>query len=671
MILKVHKNFFPLLVSVILGLVLYSCEKENPNDDGFNPNAPAACFEMPDTAFVNQVISFTHCSDEKAVGFLWDFGDGVTSKMETPGHSFKNIGEYTVKLTVYNQDSLSNLVTHKIKIVKSDVTNYILSVLDKDITLYKGTHIFWTNTYVNGATITIMPGAVIKFKEGAGLTIGSGNNDAAAIIAHGTAASPIIFTADSDNPVPGFWDQIRISDGNTLASSFKYCNLEYGGEYEYSDGACIYLGEGKSEIQNCIVRNSKSAGIQIGGNQGEVYIDNNTFSNCAISAITTTPNMSGTIGLNNIYDEASCIMISGNDNLNAPAVTWKKLSIPYRLQQSLSIGSATGSTLTIEPGVEVQINESYRIDVGSATDKGKIVAEGTSALPIIFTSADAIKQAGSWNGINIYGSTDLSSSFKYCKFEYGGYPGMEQSYDPKATIHVRDKSVSIENCTFENYRSPAIALDAAGYFAALNNNTFNAPDQTGIYIHPNGVHTIGQENTYNVAKGVVIYQGTMSHTNVTWKKLSCPYIISGDLNIASLDVNSTVGSTLTIAPGTTIKIDNGVSIIVGGSYLGKGSLIANGASETITFTKLGTYNWNYIYFNKALPGTILNNCIIEYGASKKYDGAVHVHYNDNVTITNNIIRYSAYYGLSYQACNPTVSGNQLIDNANAGIYVTQ
>lgn len=663
--MKTQGKVFALLLILGFALSWSSCKKEDENGD-FNPDAPAACFEMADSAKEEQPVTIKNCSDIEAVSYKWDFGDGMVSTGKEPQHIYSKSGEYTVTLTVYNKDSLSNKISHKIKITKSAIFNHYFEIIEKNTTFEEGIHIFWNTVYVKKSTLTILPGTILKFKQRSGLEIGSGDNDPAAIIAQGTEARPIIFTADSDNPVPGSWEQIRISDGNTLLSSLKYCEINYGGENFYN--ACVSVGDGNFEMQHCKISNSGSSGIEIRANSGNFIINNNTFTNCKISSISTTPNMAAAIGLNNIYDTKSCILISAFDDLSAPAVTWKRLAIPYRLEQSLKISSETGSTLTLEPGVEVQIDGANRIDVGSSTGKGRLMAEGTSEKPVVFSSALETKTPGSWNGININNSTDLSTSFKYCKFEYGGYNGMESASDPKGMIHVRNKSINIEYCTFENYHSPAIYLDGTCNFETCNHNTFNAPDQSAIHIHPNAVHTIGLENTFNVVNGVVIYGGTMTHENVTWNKLSCPYILTGNLNIAAPNENTT-GSKLTIAPGTTIKMSGDVSIIIGGYYLGSGSLIADGKTEKITFTKYGTYNWNSIYFYKALPGTILNNCIIEYGGSKKFDGAVHISFNNNVTITNNIIRYSAYYGISYQSSNPTLSGNQLIDNAKPGIDV--
>lgn len=655
----------PVIFFVISTLMLVSCEKEKIE------HLPLVCFEVNDTVDLLQLITFTNCSDEKAVYYQWDFGDGATSRKKSPQHSYSDLGTFTVSLTVFDEDSLSNTISKEIIVKNPEVSTYFLASFTEDFTLYEGIHVFLTSAEVSGATLTIMPGAIIKFNQGAGLSVGSDDNNKGAIIAHGTQGSPIIFTANSDEPVPGFWKDIYIHDGCAL-SSFKHCVFEYGGtgnSFSAFSHASIVVGDSPFEIQHSTIRYSGSGGIKLYENTNEIIIDHNIFNSCQVSAITTTPNMAGEIGLNNIYDENASILISPFDNLDAKIVTWNNLSIPYRLDQSLTIASETGSILILKPGVEVQIGRAYMVNIGNSSGTGRLIAKGTAEQPIVFTSSATDKEINRWNGININNSTDSVSYFNNCIFDYGGFNGIQGSYAPKGVIHVKDKSVSVENCTFENYRSPAIYLDPDSFFETMTYNTFDGPDQVGIYIHPNGVHTIGLNNTYNVASGVVIYKGTMSHKSVTWKKLSSPYYLVGDLGIAALTEADIEGATLTLAPGVTLKSGSGVTINVGGDYLGKGSLIADGSIETITFTKSGDYNWRSIFFQKAMPGTILNNCIIEYGGSGFW-GSVHISYNDNVTITNNTIRYSDYYGLSHQASNPVISNNLLIDNAKDGISVT-
>lgn len=59
----------------------------------------------------NNNFSFKNTSANGAVSFNWDFGDGNTSTLENPSHSFSLPGMYTVSLTV--TDTLGHLITEK------------------------------------------------------------------------------------------------------------------------------------------------------------------------------------------------------------------------------------------------------------------------------------------------------------------------------------------------------------------------------------------------------------------------------------------------------------------------------------------------------------------------------------------------------------------------------
>ena len=56
----------------------------------------------------------------------------------------------------------------------------------------------------------------------------------------------------------------------------------------------------------------------------------------------------------------------------------------------------TASSLTIDPGTTLKIAASYRINVGSNTNKGSLIARGTAAERIKFTRSGT---SGTWLGM--------------------------------------------------------------------------------------------------------------------------------------------------------------------------------------------------------------------------------------------------------------------------------
>lgn len=63
-----------------------------------------ANFYAPETSNCTGVVSFVNQSDSSATGnqWLWSFGDGTTSTLANPSHTYANEGNYTVKLKITN-----------------------------------------------------------------------------------------------------------------------------------------------------------------------------------------------------------------------------------------------------------------------------------------------------------------------------------------------------------------------------------------------------------------------------------------------------------------------------------------------------------------------------------------------------------------------------------------
>ena len=64
----------------------------------------------PLTGSTGDVIAFTDISETTTIRWLWDFGDGTNSTLKNPTHAYVTGGNYTVKLTTWNNvgsDSLS------------------------------------------------------------------------------------------------------------------------------------------------------------------------------------------------------------------------------------------------------------------------------------------------------------------------------------------------------------------------------------------------------------------------------------------------------------------------------------------------------------------------------------------------------------------------------------
>ena len=115
------------------------------------------------------------------------------------------------------------------------------------------------------------------------------------------------------------------------------------------------------------------------------------------------------------------IEVDGNDsavNSNAAANT----ILEGRITQNLTLTAnnvyklrglvyvTNGAILTIEAGTKI-VGEKGRTGGLIITRNSKIIADGTEAKPIVFTSEEAVPQRGDWAGIVILGNAPTNASF--------------------------------------------------------------------------------------------------------------------------------------------------------------------------------------------------------------------------------------------------------------------
>jgi len=330
-----------------------------------------------------------------------------------------------------------------------------------------------TKTYVIDGTVyvtdnqvlTILPGTKIKFTKGSEFDIGNG--DYGTIIAKGTAKDPIIFTSDAPIKNAGDWNGFWLYDGAN-ACVFEYCIFEYGGGYSEDQGV-MNLRSTEASFKNCTFIHSGGYGIEL-RNCGFKDFENNTIKDCANYEMKIDADQVHTIGADNTYDNGA-ISVAGADLDKTGTFTWKNIGIPYVVKGNINVGSTQGTTLALEPGTVVEFGSGVEVDFGYSSDFGSIKAEGTEALPIIFTSAAAYPTNGDWDGFWFYGNTMPGTIFDYCEISYGG--GYS---DNSGNINIKYEGstiITISNSTISYSGSYGIYKgNVQDPSPTLSNNTF-------------------------------------------------------------------------------------------------------------------------------------------------------------------------------------------------------
>ena len=313
------------------------------------------------------------------------------------------------------------------------------------------------------------------------------------------------------------------------------------------------------------------------------------------------------------------------------SITWTADKV-YVINGSVDVGN--NAVLTIEPGTVIKFNAGSSLNIGYSSN-ATIIANGTAALPITFTSSAGLPAAGAWDGLYFYSYTLNNSSLKYCNIQYAGS-------NTVGAINLYGCDLAIDYCNISNSGSNGIYTSYSapkGGFVTFTNNTITNAVNYGIYIHAQKVSSIGAGNTITKTKGIHVTGNYNNSTAQTWKNLGVPYIIDNEVD---------VDGALTIEAGTTFKFES--SGLMGFGYYATTTINMVGtAANPITFTSNASSptagSWDGItFYSKTLSTSNMSYCVIDYAGSVSSDGAVNLA-GCSINYTYNTIRNCNSYGI--------------------------
>ena len=329
--------------------------------------------------------------------------------------------------------------------------------------------------------------------------------------------------------------------------------------------------------------------------------------------------------------------------------TLKDLGLPvdYIYKGGL-LSVENNATLTIEPGVTIQFTDNSGRGGISITSGATIKATGTAAKRIQFIGAyDA---AGTWAGMEVRSNTD--NQFAFCDFLNAGSFAGETS----GSLFLFDAKAGFSHCKFTNGLGTGIyaGCDATHYceFSAFDNNVFQGfQNYPPMYLDCNQSLSMLEkldmtsDFTGNAMKYVEITHPDIEKA-VTLSQTTVPYYFDGAIwNLAY---------PLTINEGVTVYVAGGSDFITS-TYTQDGRLMVNGTTaKPVKFTRLPSSSnyWGGISFD-GLKGSVLNNCILEYGGdiSGAYHGnMIYITYGSQLTLNNVQLNNAQAYGVYINAC---------------------
>ncbi|MCF7793813.1 MAG: right-handed parallel beta-helix repeat-containing protein [Candidatus Cloacimonetes bacterium] len=657
-------------------------------------------------------------------------------------------------------------------------------------TLAAGTYFVDDHIFVNaGTTLTIDPGAILKFATGKRLYVEGTLN------AIGLSTTYIVFTSQNDdivgetivgstgNPDYGDWGCIYF-DGNSSSEGIcemERCNVKYGGNtwnaniqikdsnsgfvrYSFirtSSSHGFIINYSDPEISNNLIALNQSDGVFIGGDSNPIISSNNISDNQSdgisitmdsapsiisnyiesnfeygvyVSQSTNLPQITNNNindnGLNPIYCYANQIgNITSNSYSNngeqkikvygttiSEDATWEDPGIPYSVNSSAHIyvqgtdGADNVTTLTIEPGTEIQFDSVY-LYIGhdsSSAYPGKLIANGTETNPITFTSNEPSPSAGDWYGIYFADYADDNSELSYCTIKYGGITASydniylngcsptisncEISYadgngiycnnsNPQISncnihdnssigIYCNDSSPDITNCTLSSHGTFGIQLATKSSLATITGNSINSSGNAPIKCYARHIENLSG-NTYSGNGLQMIYAlGDTISTDTIWEDHGIPILIEGDTYVIGTDGAETV-TQLTIQENVELYFATDTGLYIGGSNSSEpGALWAVGsAGNEILFSGYNQTagSWDGIKFDDGSNSSQckLSYCNLEYGGFSDTNlNREMIDCNDSPSeITYCNISYSNNSGIGCSSSN-TIISNCTLTNMN-------
>ncbi|MCI0575506.1 MAG: tandem-95 repeat protein [Chloroflexi bacterium] len=602
-------------------------------------------------------------------------------------------------------------------------------------------------TVNTAATLDLSPNTIIKATQPFHQVAVNGR-----LLAQGTADQPIVFTSQWDdryggdtnndgpsNGAPGNWGQVYFavsSSGNVL----DHCVVAYGGNrgyshifgnlradtknitltnctIEHSHEYGLYTSNAPLQITGSVFQNNAYAGLRFDnlGTNSNVSLANNAFLNNGDQALFLDfVNASGQVTLadnvvtNNVVNGAGVQgTIAGNLTLD-----WHdQTGFALRLYSDLTVNN--GATLTLSPNTVFKSSQPFQ----QLVVHGRLVADGTAAQPIVFTSLWDDRYSGDTNndgsatapapgnwGQLYFSATSSGNVLDYCVVAYGGNRGYS---DIVGNVRANTGSIALTNCTIEH--SHEAGLFAINSSLHISNTIFRNNAFTGLDFNQLGpaADILLENNTFQNNSHAVFFdlvnssgQITLRHNTASGNAVNGAGIqgaIGGALALnwndqpafalrlnSDLTVNN--GAVLDLSPGVVFKATQPFhQVAVNGRLLAQGT-----ADQPIVFTSQwddryggdtnndgsatapAPGNWGQLYFSATSSGNVLDHCVVAYGGNRGYShifGNVRADNND-VAITHCTIEHSHEHGLYFggSAAPPPLSGNRIENNSFNGLF---
>ncbi|MEM7308429.1 MAG: right-handed parallel beta-helix repeat-containing protein [Planctomycetota bacterium] len=328
-----------------------------------------------------------------------------------------------------------------------------------------------------GETLTVHPGAILKFKTNLDWYLRADG----VLDVDGTALEPVIFTSILDDTAGGD----TALDGPTVGALGDWGGLTsgIGGLIDAEHAEVRFAGfgglnavrglGGSVDLRNCTIRDSANEGISFSGAEPPfVRIEDCAILDCEDYALDDVP-IDAVPGIKNNTASGN-----GVDAIRVPNANTVGSTIAIGPENCLNGALVIDGVLAVEPGTELILAAGtvMKVDQASSTRwvvEGTLRLQGTAADPVVVTSigdddhgGDTLGDGptdgapGDWTGIRSLAGGTLVAD--HALIRYGGKTGESTS---SMAIRASGGAITLRDCELrDNERS---AVDAANSTAPL------------------------------------------------------------------------------------------------------------------------------------------------------------------------------------------------------------
>jgi len=341
-----------------------------------------------------------------------------------------------------------------------------------------------------GPTLTLAAGTTLRFGSNFGLFVG--DTSPGELIVGGTVDMPVLLTADSASPTPGHWKGVFLMSRTTSTSRISHTTIEYGGGGSstfYAGTLNVYgeLGGGSPNpiIDNVVVQKSKWQGVSLWDNgsfgPGSTKL---TARENGRYAISISPNSVASIPTDSTFSGNAKDGVEIRGLSLSTSQTWPKLGMPYVINETFYIGSASTTTLTLPAGTKLRFDRGSSIWVGTSGEPGVLSAVGTETEPIEFLpNAPLPTSSGYWGGLHFQFAE--GSRLDYVAV---GYAGQKVGFGTGNVNVYREIGAFMTNSTI--YRSSGCGVIVSDGTKYSNTNlvttVFNQAEYLNAFLNNDG-----------------------------------------------------------------------------------------------------------------------------------------------------------------------------------------